>query len=379
MFKNITTAAILLQILLFHTWLAVATDQRLLEDIKFEISSPQEERITFQLNGAYIPKMFAIKGERPRVVFDFPDTRTARVLKNTINTNGKFIKRIRIGIHNQPDPKTRVVFDLMPDKEIDFKQDFDQQKNTLIITVFHSGAEPENTPALRAHKKTAPADQPEATASPVAAAEDAHATGLTAPQHPAREEETHPDAQPQPPAGPIRLPPFTQHSAAQPSEPEPIAPPKPSTHQEKKAAPVPQEAAHVDKPASLTVLSSITFDDSTNRGEMILFKLNRFYSPIVFGVEEGRPRVVWDFKETVAADDIPTVIKADGKYVQTIRIGQEKTPQKVRVVLDLAPTNSYDLQQVFFKDDNLFVIIINSLHNTAPTQEPEKALQEGKF
>ena len=377
MFKNITTAAILLQVLLFHTWLAVAADQRLLEDIKFEISSAQEERITFQLNGAYIPKIFAIKGERPRVVFDFPDTRTARVLKNSINTNGKFIKRIRIGIHNQPDPKTRVVFDLRPDKEIDFKQDFDQQKNTLIITVFHSGAEPENTPAPRAQKKTAPADQPEATAPPAAAAEAAPATGLPAPQHAAREEETPPAATP--PAVPVRLPAFTQHSAAQPSESEPVAPPQPAMHQEKKTAPVPQEAAHVDKPAGLPVLSSITFDDSTNRGEMVLFKLNRFYSPIVFGVEEGRPRVVCDFKETVAADDIPTVIKAGGKYVQTIRIGQEKTPQKVRVVLDLAPTNSYDLQQVFFKDDNLFVIIINSLHNTAPTQEPEKALQERKF
>ena len=31
------------------------------------------------------------------------------------------------------------------------------------------------------------------------------------------------------------------------------------------------------------------------------------------------------------------------------------------MVIDLEPNHSYDLQQVFFKDDNLFVIIVNTI------------------
>lgn len=36
-------------------------------------------------------------------------------------------------------------------------------------------------------------------------------------------------------------------------------------------------------------------------------------------------------------------------------------PEKVRVVLDLAANRDYDLQQVFFRKDNLFVLIVNEL------------------
>jgi len=36
---------------------------------------------------------------------------------------------------------------------------------------------------------------------------------------------------------------------------------------------------------------------------------------------------------------------------------------KVRVELVLVPTRNYDLQQLFFKEDNLFVIIVKELQN----------------
>ncbi len=130
-----------------------------------------------------------------------------------------------------------------------------------------------------------------------------------------------------------------------------------------------------DKSSGPPFISSITFDNSTNRGEMVLFKLNAFHPPTVFGVEEGLPRVVCDFKGAEAARNVPNVIKTNGKYVHTIRIGRDNTPKKVRVVLDLTSNRNYDLQQVFFKDDNLFVIIINSLSNSPSKEELEKPLQ----
>ena len=374
MFKNITTASFLALFIILHALLAVASEQKLLEDIKFETPTEAEERITFKLNGAYIPKIFAIKGEKPRVVFDFPDTRTARLLNNIINTNGKFIKRIRVGIHNEPNPKTRVVFDLLPDNKVDFKQDFDPQENALIITVYHAGTEPKSRPDMQDEKKEVLPEQPVKTEKKIPAPTPDTVTAW--PDSNAQTTEEQKTQAVSPPAPNLAVP--QQGDPVQPLPPQPEAKkgePQHAAQKEMEQSPAPAETAKTVKTAGAPVLSSITFDNSTNRGEMVLFKLNKFHSPIVFGVEEGQPRVVCDFKETVAANDVPNTIKVDGKYVHTIRIGREKTPKKVRVVLDLAPNNSYDLQQVFFKDDNLFVIIINTLHNTPTTEELEKPLQ----
>ncbi|MCF6187387.1 MAG: AMIN domain-containing protein [Desulfobulbaceae bacterium] len=109
---------------------------------------------------------------------------------------------------------------------------------------------------------------------------------------------------------------------------------------------------------------------------MIQFKLNDFYPPIVFGIEEGLPRVVCDFKNTRADASLKETIKTNGRYVKAIRIGRHKKPDKIRVVIDLEPNNNYDLQQVFFKEDNLFVIIVNIMHNTPPVTELEKPLKQ---
>ena len=382
MIKNITAVSTLVLFILIHAWFAVAADQKLLEDITFETASEDEERITFKLNGVYIPKIFAMKGERPRVVFDFPDIRPARLLNNNINTNGKFVKRIRMGIHSGPKPKTRVVFDLQTDKEVEFKHDFDTKKNALIISVYHAGAEPDSRPDVQEGKndiapenleqaeKTIPAQKPEATET----------LSEPEPETPEQEEKSTITSPPSAPVQTVVQPPDEKVEPA-PQEPEAQQPePKlsdtqPADQQEEEQIPVPAETSETVKSTGPPVLRSITFDNSTNRGEMVLFKINDFQPPTVFGIEKGLPRVVCDFIGAEAAPDVPNVIKTDGKYVHTIRIGRENTPKKVRVVLDLTSSKNYDLQQIFFKDDNLFAIIINSLNNTPATEELEKPLQ----
>ena len=111
------------------------------------------------------------------------------------------------------------------------------------------------------------------------------------------------------------------------------------------------------------VLESVTFDGKSPKGEMVLFKLNTFHPPEVHGVEQGIPRVICDFKDTRLADSAQNLIKTDGQHVKVIRLSKTVKPEKVRVVLDLEPNRSYDLQQVFFKEDNLFVIIVNTVEN----------------
>lgn len=108
-------------------------------------------------------------------------------------------------------------------------------------------------------------------------------------------------------------------------------------------------------------LESIKFDPSSPKGEMIMFKLNGFHPPAVHGVEEGIPRVICDFNNTKLGAAAKKQIKTNGQHVKVIRTSVTKKPEKVRVVIDLEPNRSYDLQQVFFKDDNLFVIIVNTV------------------
>ncbi|MCI5222520.1 MAG: AMIN domain-containing protein [Candidatus Electrothrix sp. AR4] len=331
MFKNIFSTTIILVVLFFHAWLAAA-NQKMLEDISFESHSDGEERIVFKLNGTYIPKIFTLQGKQPRVVFDFNDTTTAKIINKIINTNGKLIKRIRVGIHEGADPKTRVVLDLRPNKNVDIRQDFDKKKNSLVVSVHYAGADPSK-------KVTASSKNQE---EPLAKRKKVKEIAKAKPQ-PIQEK-----------IQPVNS--VTREKA-------------PQTAQQN--APSEGDREIFDGPP---VLNAVTFENDSNRGEMVLFKLNEFHPPIVFGIEEGTPRVVCDFKDTVVAKDLPKSLKTAGKYIQKVRIGSEKAGKKVRVVLDLTPNYSYDLQQVFFKDDNLFVIIINTLGN-APVTDPAEFLK----
>ena len=342
-----------------------AAEKPTLEDIEFNTPSSNEERITFKLNGTYIPKIFAIKGKKPRVVFDFPDTQTARTLNNIIKTNGKFIKQIRIGIHKGKNPKTRVVLDLIPDKEINFNQNFDQQKNALTVSVYYAGTEPREPEAPTAEPKTEPKVEKPAVSAPI--------------PPPVKVEKPAPASTPAPVSTPAPTP--AQPQLQPQPQPQPVPPPKAA---EKTVPPARQTAVQEEEPAGQPqpksneppILRSVKFDNSSNRGEMIQFKLNDFYPPIVFGIEEGLPRVVCDFKNTRADASLKETIKTNGRYVKAIRIGRHKKPDKIRVVIDLEPNNNYDLQQVFFKEDNLFVIIVNIMHNTPPVTELEKPLNQ---
>ena len=58
-----------------------------------------------------------------------------------------------------------------------------------------------------------------------------------------------------------------------------------------------------------------------------------------------------------------------GKFINTIIVEQEGDSAPIYVTLELVPDKNYDLQQVFFKEDNLFVIIVNSYDALAEPAE----------
>ncbi|MFH0812237.1 MAG: AMIN domain-containing protein [Pseudomonadota bacterium] len=119
--------------------------ESLLKEIQFKKISANEEKVIFLLNGFYPPEIFALKGEKPRVVCDFINLRLENTVKRQIDTNGDFIQCIRVGIHPSASSKVRVVLDLVPYQSYDIQQIFFRKDNTFVLIVHLTQAETEKT------------------------------------------------------------------------------------------------------------------------------------------------------------------------------------------------------------------------------------------
>jgi len=389
---------------------AAAASKPELQKVRHTVLSSTSEQVTLLLNGSYSPKIFTLEGETPRIIFDFPDMIYGKEIQNNAATKGTIVKRIRVGMHTDTTLKTRIVFDVATLQGVTYNQEFDDNSSTLTIR-FTTSAKPaapgariktatdkSQSKSTDSTKKTADAKtitktdtiQPESDAKPQPAAQE------TAPKPAVTEEKTEEKKTPitttvqAPPEATADSKTTTKTDTIQPesdAKPQPAAQkiaPKPAATEEKaeeKKTPAPTTAlpqpvtttdtkpsakTEAVKPAATAggsigpLLESIKFDGTSPKGEMVLFKLNDFHPPVIHGVEEGVPRVICEFNSTQIVDSVKNVIKADGKYIKIIRITKHKKPDRIRVVLDLEPNRSYDLQQVFFKEDNLFVIIVNT-------------------
>jgi len=369
--------------ILLHTGLTAAFAEQLIEKIQFDSATPSVDRITFKLNGAHLPKTFALKGDRPRVVFDFPNTVPAKGVKNSITADGTFIKSVRTGIHRGENAKTRVVLDLVSNDAIDFKQNFDAETNSLVISVFAAGTDVPPAPvaetmapkpaakpepvSVKNEQPTQPAPEDRMAAVQPAVETAPEPESSLPPQardlSPANQQKSAAQNKPAPaqtPAAPVEK--KEEQQVASIPRPEPQAAPGEMHDESTVIQPLseigePEATPDANKPPTLY---SIEFDKNSNRGEMIIFKLNNFNPPVVFGIEEDIPRIVCFFKDTSAGDELRDLIDSAGRFVKTIRVGKYRNPDNIRVVLDLVPDHNYDLQQVFFKEDNLFMIIINT-------------------
>ncbi len=108
-------------------------------------------------------------------------------------------------------------------------------------------------------------------------------------------------------------------------------------------------------------MSSIQFDPDSPKGELVQFKLNGFYPPVLRSIETGTPQVICEFTNLQIGPALEAPIKISGRHVKAIRLNKSLDNSKVRVFIELEPNRSYDLQQVFFKEDNFFVLIVNAV------------------
>ncbi len=293
--------------LLFQTLVIAETEMPVgIVSISFDKESDGNETIALKLDAVVKPKIFSMGGKNPRLVIDFPNSFYAG--ENVLPlADGRLATSIRTGMHNEPVRKTRVVVDLSKEIKVHFSHSFSDEDNTMVVTLSSEKIE-----------------QP-----PVAGPDQKEQENLAVPSEETVKEQSVDEK-------PV-LPVFAVKDLVQ--EPD------------GKSVPV----------AETPQLLKISFDDSSNRGEMVLFRLNDFYPPTVSAIEKESPRVLCDFMDMQMVKDVEENIVANGKYVKRIRAARHKNPNKIRVVLDLSPDRDYDLQQIFFKNDNLFVLIVNEL------------------
>lgn len=273
-----------------------------LESISYNLEPDERERIIFKLSGPIIGlNVFGLNGGKPRLVLDFPQT-LYKGKKSAPLDNFKLAYGFRTGVHAAPVMKTRVVIDLASEYEVKYEQIISDEDTVLTIILS----------PMYIDKIEAKEDVPQIAVD--------------------------------------------QGIDIAKKETEKTVPPKFGELKQPVGG-----VAESDVPDGGSQLLEISFDSSSNKGEMVIFRLNDFYPPTVSAIEEETPRVFCDFMDMQLGSDVKDVILAEGKYVKRIHTARHGGPDKVRVVLELSPDRDYDLQQVFFKNDNLFVLIVNEL------------------
>jgi len=305
-----------------------AAEQVEITSLSHAVADSGEESVSISLSGARKAKVFRINGDRPRIVLDFEGALYRG--KNTLQLNaGKLATGVRTGLHRDPLQKIRVVIDLARDREVEHSYEYRDEGRLLLVRLLAASAE--------AGDKTA--------ASPALPEKSSSAEAVDPATLPITER----------PVPKVFSP--TKPAVDPSAESEALPDNRPSGRQ----ATVDLPGAITTPPESMATLLGVSYDDSSNRGEMVLFHLTDFYPPKVAAIEKETPRVLCDFNDMVLGDDLEKDIAAGGRFVSRIRLVEDTAQQKIQVIIDLAPDRDYDLQQVFFKNDNLFVLIINEL------------------
>ena len=368
-----------------------------IEAISHSFAADDRERLTFTMSEADTPNVFTIKGDSPRLVLDFAGA-TYRGSNVITPEQSKLIGAIRVGVHLEPVQKVRVVVDLSTKTPVEHARLPGESAKILTseLTGPVADAVAEGAGAKEAAKPAKPvAGAPEALPPPAVKTEpgdqdavtgDVAATGKPpAPQGVVatgdRGAATPPPAATMETAGKEQV--AGTEQAAVKKEAVVAQEATPAQEEAGKAQSLasqkPTAAAVAEKPlprpvttapraeqkeAATPRLLGVSFDDSSAKGEMVLFHLNGFYPPAVSAVEKDLPMVFCDFTATDMDKGVEASIAAKGKYVERISTGRQGASEVIRTTLHLVPNRDYDLQQVFFKNDNLFVLIVNELQPT---------------
>lgn len=109
-------------------------EQRLVR-VEFEVA-PGMEMIRLYLDGPVLPDMFLLRDPPPtRMVCDFDQTLPQAGLQREMDTQGRLVRKIRIGHQDKPFKRARVVLEMDRDLAGRVDQDFFEKSSVFQITV----------------------------------------------------------------------------------------------------------------------------------------------------------------------------------------------------------------------------------------------------
>lgn len=119
----------------------------------------------------------------------------------------------------------------------------------------------------------------------------------------------------------------------------------------------------------------ITADNRTG----VIFELNGYYPPETKILDGTHPRLVCDFPDTRLNSDIPRQKELNSGHIERIRIGIHGQPQsKVRVVMDFRPGRDYTIEQLFYKKENYYTLMVSARKGSADSPPGERGVSEGQ-
>jgi len=114
---------------------AVAPGTREIRSVYAQVVSNEEEKVVFELNGLFEPKLFVVTGKRPKVVCDFFDVSLDQGIGPVVPFDGKLVERISIEPDEKVQSYVRVILSLVPENNYHVQPRFQPSGNLYALVV----------------------------------------------------------------------------------------------------------------------------------------------------------------------------------------------------------------------------------------------------
>ncbi|PKN60882.1 MAG: hypothetical protein CVU53_00780 [Deltaproteobacteria bacterium HGW-Deltaproteobacteria-11] len=94
--------------------------------------------------------------------------------------------------------------------------------------------------------------------------------------------------------------------------------------------------------------------------EKVFIDFNRDVAPELFSIEGKDPRIVIDIKNVSSVRQGLTRINVRGKLIRQIRSSLDHASRQLRIVVDLSPSISYEVEPTFYRAEKMYVLDISA-------------------
>jgi hypothetical protein len=94
--------------------------------------------------------------------------------------------------------------------------------------------------------------------------------------------------------------------------------------------------------------------------EKVFIDFNRDVVPELFSIEGKDPRIVIDIKNVSSVRKGLTRINVRGKLIRQIRSSLDHASRQLRIVVDLSPSISYEVEPAFYRAEKIYVLDISA-------------------